>query len=512
MQRGQPHRVRTFAVAILLAVAGALLLARPARAGSYVVTECSSISAAVPDASWERSSDHYRARSRCGTDAGLQIHHEAAETGLWHYGAWVWRAPAGAVFTSVQANASLTSQAGHRGQLVATRPSGEAVEFGAEHEDFRVHSVAGEFAQFHAWLRCVAAQPCGRAGGDSAHAYLRGIYLRTEDRTAPVVSPTGGSLLEDAVVRGARGLAFEATDAGAGVRRVTVEANGQMLVDDARNCALAAGFATALRPCPAATSEAAAVPTAAGAFATGPNTVSACAEDLALDGAPNRTCARFEIWVDNACPSSAAPAATGLSARLPRGAAGSAPVRSDRRATIRGRLAGVGGGAIVCVLTRDAVAWSPVVVAAVTATEPDGAYEVQLPAGPNRAVYVHQAVGDHVLARHGLALHASARPSLEVRPQTGARNGERLRFSGILPGPACGARLVKIQAQIGKHRWQAFRTDRSDRECRFAARYKLRATRDARAYRFRALVPRQEGYPYERGRSARVKVKVARRR
>lgn len=510
MERGQPQRARTFAVAIVLAVAAALLLARPAEAGSYVVTECSSVSPAAPDASWERSSDHYRPRSRCGSDAGLQVHHEAAETGLWHYGAWVWRAPAGTVFTGLQANASLTSQAGHRGQLVATRPSGEAVEFGAEHEDFRVHSVAGEFAQFHAWLRCVAAQPCGRAGADSAHAYVRGVYLRTDDRAAPEVSAIGGSLLGDPVVRGERGLAFEATDAGGGVRRVTVEANGRVLVDDARNCALAAGFATALRPCPGATAESAAVPTAAGAFATGPNTVSACAEDLALDGAPNRTCEQFEIWVDNACPASPAPPASELTARFAPGPKSAATVRSDRRATIRGRLTGSGAGALVCVLTRDALAGSPVVVAAVTTAAPDGTYAVRLPAGPSRDVFVHQAVGEHVLARHGLRLRASARPTLEVRPRAGVRNGQRLRFSGDLPGPACGARVVKIQARIGKHRWQAFRTDRSDGECRFAARYMLRATRQARAYRFRALVPSQEGYPYVRGRSARVKVKVAR--
>ena len=49
----------------------------------------------------------------------------------------------------MQANASLTSQAGHHGELVVTRPDGALVGFGAEHNDFRVHSIAGEFTQFH---------------------------------------------------------------------------------------------------------------------------------------------------------------------------------------------------------------------------------------------------------------------------------------------------------------------------------------------------------------------------
>jgi hypothetical protein len=510
MDRGHHHRGRTLAIAVILAFAAALLLARPAHAGSYVVTECSSVSAGAPDATWERSSDHYRARPRCGTDDGLQVYHEAPETGLWHYGAWVWRAPAGTVFTSVQANASLTNRAGHRGQLIATRPSGEPVEFGAEHQDFRVHSIAGEFVQFHSWLRCVGGQPCGRAGDDGAHAYVRGIYLRTEDRVAPAISLSGGSLLGDPVVRGVRGLAFEATDVGGGIRRVWVEAGGAELVTDVRNCALAAGFATALRPCPDATSESAAVPTAAQAFATGPNAVRACAEDLGLDGAPNRTCEQLVVWVDNACPSSPVAGAGPLSAGFAGG--GDSTVRSDRSATIRGRLAGAGAGATVCALTRDRVAGAPVVVSAVASTSADGSYAIALPRGPSRDIFVHHAVGDTVIARHGLGVRSIARPSFDVDPRAGLKNGDRLWFAGALPQPACAERLVKIQARLGKRRWQAFRTDRTDTDCRFAARYKLRATRRANRYRFRTLVPQQAGYPFERGRSRVVKVKVKRRR
>ena len=92
-----------------------------------------------------------------------------------------------------------------------------------------------------------------------------------------------------------------------------------MLVTDIRNCAVAAGFATALSPCPAATAESAAVPTAAGAFVTGPaNTVTACVEDLALDGAPNRACEQRRVWVDNACPASAVGGGTAHPRRIRR--------------------------------------------------------------------------------------------------------------------------------------------------------------------------------------------------
>jgi hypothetical protein len=506
-------RARLLAVAALVCAAVLLTLARPAEAGNYVVTECSSITA-FSEAVWERTTDHYRGRALCGTDSGLQAYHDAGQSGIWHFGAWVWRAPAGTVFTNVQANASLTNQAGHHGELVVVQPDGRQLPFGSEHDDFRVHSIAGEFTQFHSWLRCVApgpGQPCGRAGNDSAHAYVRGVYLTTEDRTAPVLSVMGGSLLEPGVVRGVRGLTFGAGDVGSGIRKVYVEANGALVVTDIRNCAVTQGFATALRPCPLLTAESAAVPTAHSAFVTGPdNVVSACVEDLALDGAANRTCEQRRVWVDNACPASAVGGGTALSAGFGDGTVTESLVASDQRTVVRGRVAGAAAGATVCALTRVLAAGQPIVVGATASTGPDGSYAIELPAGPNREVYVHYAVGDRVISRHGLVARSTARPSLDVRPNHGVRNHDRLYFTGILPGPFCFDRVVKVQARLGKRRWQVFRTNRADEGCAFTARYKLRATSDAKHYRFRALVPQAAGYPYERGYSRTVKVKLRR--
>lgn len=512
-----PRRLRGRALFVALA-AGALAAlgaAERADAGDYVVTQCSSVTPFV-QATWERSSDHYHSRALCGTDSGLQVFHDAETTDLGRYGAWVWRAPAGTVFTDVQANASLTSQAGHHGELAVTRPSGELVSFGAEHNDFRVHSIHGEFTQFHTWLRCVApgpGKPCGRAGGDGAHAYVRGVYLRTEDRAGPRLMLTGGSLLGPEVVRGTRGLAFAATDIGSGIRKVYVDANGQTVVTDVRNCLVARGFATALSPCPAATIESAAVPTAASAFVTGPdNVVTACVEDLALDGAPNRACEQRRVWVDNACPGSPVGGGRAVDAGFGDGRAQSIAVASDRPAFVRGRIDGAAAGAIVCALTRVVIDGRPIVVGATATTASDGSYAIELGPGPSREVYVHYVVGDQVLARHGLVLRSVATPSLDVHPNHGVRNHYRLHFSGALPGPACFDRVVKVQARIGKRRWQVFRTDRADESCRFAARYKLRSTAHAKRYRFRALVPQAAGYPYERGHSRTVKVKLRRHR
>src|SRR4029079_10186441 len=123
-------------------------------------------------------------------------------------------------------------------------------------------------------------------------------------------------------------------------------------------------------------------------------------------------------------------------------------VASDRSAFVRGRIASAGAGATVCALTRVLIAGRPIVVGATATTGPGAFYAIELPPGPSREVYVHYAVGDRVLARHGLVLRSVATPSLEVHPNHGVRNHDRLHFSGALPGPACFDRVVKVQARI----------------------------------------------------------------
>jgi hypothetical protein len=500
----RPRRRRSlaFAVVLTVAVATALIAARPADAGSYMATQCSPADQGS-GAAFQRTSEDYRERRRCASGDGLQVFQDAGSTHHGRYGAWVWRAPAGTIFTSLQANASLTNHAGHHGELWATRTNGPRVEFGAEHNDFRVHHTAGSYSRLEAMLRCASPDGCGRAEDDKAHAYVKGVFIRVEDRSVPVVSVDGGSLVSTEVARGVRSLTFDASDRGGGVRRVSVEANGRELAADVRNCALVDGLAMALSPCARDTAGSWSVDTAAQALLTGPNVVSVCAGDLALDGNANRDCARRNVWVDNVCPASPQRGVR-LSARFA-GAGERATVRSDRRASIEGRLLDADGapvaGATVCALTRVAVDGYPVVVAETATTAGNGRYRLALPPGGSRRVFIHHASGSSVLARHGLTLRSRVRPTLSVHPDRQARNGDRLRFTGLLPGPACEQRVIKIQAKVGENRWQVFRTDRTNGRCRFRARYRLRNTSRPTSYRFRALVPPQHGYPYERGHS-----------
>jgi hypothetical protein len=62
---------------------------------------------------------------------------------------------------------------------------------------------------------------------------------------------------------------------------------------------------------------------------------------------------------------------------------------------------------------------------------------------------------------------------------------------------------VRIQARAG-HRWIDLRSGLTETDGIFRASYRFRATTGRRTYRFRAVVPKQRGYPYEAG-TSRVK-------
>jgi hypothetical protein len=83
------------------------------------------------------------------------------------------------------------------------------------------------------------------------------------------------------------------------------------------------------------------------------------------------------------------------------------------------------------------------------------------------------------------------------------RNGQRVTFVGRVAGrmPVRGA-TVALQAKVGD-RFRTFRQVRVTRASgeRFATRYRFTATTETTRYRFRAVVLKQAGLPYETGSS-----------
>jgi hypothetical protein len=104
---------------------------------------------------------------------------------------------------------------------------------------------------------------------------------------------------------------------------------------------------------------------------------------------------------------------------------------------------------------------------------------------------------------------------LEVRASTTIRldkaryrNGDTVSFSGrITAKPIVPRKSVYLQVVV-RGRWRTFDTTRADSEGRWSLRYRFTATRRPTAYRFRAVIPVEQSFPWATGRSPAVRVLV----
>jgi hypothetical protein len=286
-----------------------------------------------------------------------------------------------------------------------------------------------------------------------------------------------------------------ADDPGAGVRRFLLQVNGEPVSSRTLSCHLRDRIAVRLVPCPRHAAAGFAADTASPPFRQGPNRVRVCAADYSLTTASNRACERRRVRIDNLCPLSSVRGATILRARLH---------RHGGAATVAGRLVDEGGlgvsGARVCVATRVRRTGTPERIAAAPTTDADGRFRALLAQGPSREVRVAWwPNGGRALERY-LHLEVPASPRLRLRPRHPIANGARVRFRVGLPGPAGAGRRVRVQAASGRH-WIDVRSGRTGARGVYRARYRFHATTGRRIYRFRAVVPKQDGYPYEAGSS-----------
>lgn len=240
---------------------------------------------------------------------------------------------------------------------------------------------------------------------------------------------------------------------------------------------------------------------------------------LALASAPAPTTAEPVPYVprDGACR--AATVAGGgvvLDARFWRGSADTTTVSSGEGAVIAGNLTTAGGvpvaGATLCVrewfLGAGAAATDRIAVPrlGLARTDASGAFFYRMPAGPNREAIV--TYGGVSGAAYALRYFAKARPILKSAPRRVRNRGRAARFRGRLLGPHARGRVIVLQAADGPERWVTFRQTTTDGAGRFRASYRFRNTFRPRGYAFRALVPRQAGYPWLPGASRSVSVRV----
>ena len=154
---------------------------------------------------------------------------------------------------------------------------------------FSDFSVSGDVRRFGVRLSCQTDGGVRFQPACNPEAKLKNVTYTLQDPGAPSIGLIAGSLFEAPIQTGSQTVAFDTADAGSGVGRVLVLANGERATSPG-NCALGNGFALAFKPCSPTLAGATAVDTAAAPWRNGQNTVQVCAEDYSTDGTANRTC------------------------------------------------------------------------------------------------------------------------------------------------------------------------------------------------------------------------------
>jgi hypothetical protein len=486
--------------AIAIVASLALAAATPASAGTYRAAICNpDLGARHPDAMFERNSRHYESHASCDVGGGgLAISHDDAASGARAWAAWVVPAPGGTAISRLSVSAAGRAGGGNVPELLGG-PGRSLTPFAAPAGQLQRFRWAGPPSKaFAARLRCRRPSGCR---GRRARIRVKRLALVLDDHVGPTLE-LDGSLFAAGSRRGVQTVAPSATDIGGGVRRLLVQVNGQPTTAQTISCRVTNRIATRLRPCPGAASARFAAATASSPFRQGPSMVRVCAADYAVTTAANRTCTHRRVRIDNLCPVSEVAGGATLGASLR---------RNGNRAVVAGRLLDSGGwgvsGARVCVATRVRLKGVAERVAVAPLTDPDGHFRAPLPSGPSREVRVAYWPSTSGAVERYLHLEVPARPRLRLRFGHPVHNGDRVRFRVRLPGPAHARRRVRIQVRVGG-RWLDLRHGLTGKRGIYRARYRFHATTGRRTYAFRAVVPKQRGYPYEAGRSQVQRVAV----
>jgi hypothetical protein len=398
---------------------------------------------------------------------------------------------------------------------------------GPQPEETRVFPVRTEAAtSLFAWNGGFLEiyESCG-SGSCPTGPYIAAHYIAaTEvDTHAPTISPITGSALAGGVLRGHQTLVAEAADVGGGLTSLIVLANGvQAGTAVTGACAIArvsnrstsGTVAYSPTPCPPKLKGEWSLNTSAAPFHDGANSVQVCASDFATLGNPNITCSPAQtIQVDNSCTESPVAGGEQLSAQFSHSNAETETVRFGKEAEIIGRLANNAGepisGATLCIKMATIGTGSSLANVGTVQTDSSGNYAYAVPAGPSREVMIGYRHDTTQIARQ-VRYYAHTKPILHAGPKK-LHNGEKVRLWGSLPEPKAGHRVVVLQAGVpGSRRWITFRKATTGERGRFKASYHFTSTTRRITYRFRALVPRQAGYPWIQGASKPASVTVSR--
>lgn len=410
------------------------------------------------------------------------------------------------------------------------------------------------------YLECQAkyAPESATCTGPAAGRLARNV-VTFRDIVAPRDAGTTGPLFGSgfgAPLRGTVSVNAAASDVGAGVQRVSVEIDGNVVAESPNQCVAPYDR---MMPCPPqlvaelpvdttrvpdgtralqvvatdASGERAVLRSGPVVIGNGPNVGPGSDENVR--GAVNGTYAADDANLAAWWPATGRrPSATGATKkRCAKSAAyrrahktaclGVAPGRAitvsysaKKQNIVRGTLkapngAPVVGGTVQIVQAPKATGLQTSVVAA-PRTDSQGRFEARIPAASGSATFAVNwlaRAGDTVPAKSvPLQRRVRAQTTFGVSPKNAVRRGKVITFRGTLRGKAGTAKgsAVLIQANAGSA-WRAVKTVRADDAGRWRARYRVPSQLRGR-YRFRAVVTPSAAYPYGTGRSGSRRITV----
>jgi hypothetical protein len=507
--RVNPRRLlRTLGLGLLGA---AVLLGGPlaakSQAGTYTATECAS-SNPYSEAQPGEYGHHFFGLNRDCTAGGGGLNISLPQAyWAWGYARWTVYAPVGTHMVNVSGAQQGVNADNWYVQLYACSPSDCGANVYVSGDGYW-RSFGTPSGYYTNWFIQLICGPGTCFGSTAAGAHVRDVTMTMSDDVAPTVSE-GGELLSGEVQRGTGRLDAAPTDVGAGLTSAWVLINDQEVAKQNYGCT-----GVPMQPCARAGGPANFdLDTQRAPFHDGKNDLQVCAADYGAP--PNVTCTpRRAIGVDNSCRESNVPGGSNLSAVFPRTRKDVVGVKAGQGALLTGELADNSGdpvaGATLCM--KEGVAGQGLEGVGTVTTNSAGHYRYGVAPGPNRRLQVGYRYNRHQLEREA-RFFSKLRPKLMLSPKRKTRNGETLRLYGSIPGPSNDGRVVILQARYPhSKRWSTFAKAKTGRHGNYVAGYLFTATFTTTEYGMRAVVPEQNGYPYEGGASRVKTIKVIGRR
>jgi hypothetical protein len=364
--------------------------------------------------------------------------------------------------------------------------------------DWDVPRIARPLSRLFFAMRCDAiATPCQ---GNGSYFTLRSIAVHLEDARPPQIVGASGDLLDATASKpGLHYVSLDLRDVGSGLDKARIEADGHLLSEqsvDENGGACREPFIQSV-PCKLAAKVDLPVDTTR--LTPGHHTLTVRVFDAT--GVNSAVYGPISVDVEDPTKLRCPPEADGVLTRRVRRAL----VRFGGTTWLTGRAIGAIGkrGRRVRLLGSQSVG---------TSLRKGGRFRLRVrPARTGRLTPV-LVDGSGAALICGKPIHVGVRAGARlVTTPKHLNNGEAIRLTGKLRGgplPASGKTVV-IQARArGRAVWSTVTLLRSNDRGRFVFRYLFRRTFKQTTYEFRALVPRQRGYPYARGWSHPKRVTV----